>query len=93
VHDLHDLLPRSQRLLDLGAERALSHVCDELLHDVEIDVGLEEREPDLAHRTRDRLVVECAAPAQVAERGLELVRESVEHRAPVYWRPVRALSG
>ena len=40
------------------AERALAHVRDELLDDVEVDVGLEQREADLAHRARDRLLVE-----------------------------------
>ena len=65
------------------AERALAHLRDELLDDVEVDVRLEQREPDLAHRARDRLLVERAAALEVAERALELVCEGVEHRAPV----------
>jgi hypothetical protein len=64
----------------LFAEGAHADGGDELLDDAEVDVGLEQGEPDLAHRARDRLVVEHAAPAQVAERGRELVRERVEHR-------------
>ena len=73
VDDLHDLLARRQALLDVFAERQLAHLRDELLDDVEVDVCLEQREPHLAHRARDRLVVEDAAAAQVAESALELL--------------------
>ncbi len=83
MDDLHDLLARREALQHLLAERALAHAGDEVADDLEVDVGLEEREPDLAHRTRDRLLVERAALAEVAERGAELVGKSVEHRRPV----------
>ena len=56
--------PGRSRAPDLG---------DELLDDLEVDVGLEQREPDLAHRLRDRLLVEAALAAQVAEGVLELL--------------------
>jgi hypothetical protein len=46
----------------------------------EVDVRLEQREAHLAHGAGDRLLVEDAAPAQVAEGALELVAEGVEHR-------------
>ena len=62
-----------------GPERALLHGCREALRDLEVDVGLEQREADLAHRLRDRLLVEPAAAAEAAERRLELVRKRVEH--------------
>ena len=55
------------------AERALADRGDEVLDDAEVDVGLEQREADLAHRTGDRLLVEAAAAAEVAEGGLEPV--------------------
>ena len=80
VHDLHDLLAGRQALLHVLRRGALAHLRDELLDDVEVDVGLEQREPDLAHRARDRLVVERPAALEVAERALQLVRERVEHR-------------
>ena len=54
--------------------------ADEVLDDVEVDVGLEQRETDLAHRLRDRLLVERPARAEAAENGLKLVGEAVEHR-------------
>ena len=53
------------------------------LRDLEVDVGFEEREADLAHRLRDGLLVQAAAAAEVAERALELVGERVEHRSSV----------
>ena len=43
------------------AERALADARDELLDDLEVDVRLEQREADLAHRARDRLLVERSA--------------------------------
>ena len=52
---------------------ALAHAVDEVADDLEVDVGLEQREPDLAHRARDRLLVELAALAQVAEGAAEPV--------------------
>ncbi len=73
MHDLHDLLTRRDALQDLLAQCALAHLCDELLDDLEVDIGLEQREPDLAHRTRDRLFVELSTSAQVAESALEAV--------------------
>ena len=79
VDDLHDLLAGRQALEDLLAERPLTDGGDEVAHHREVDVRLEQREPDLAHRTRDRLLVELALLAQVAEGALQLVREAVEH--------------
>ena len=73
VDDLHDLLAGVEALQDVLAGRALAHLRDEVLDDLEVDVGLEQREPDLAHRLRDRLLVEAALAAEVAEGVLELV--------------------
>ncbi len=83
VDDLHDLLPRRQALEHVLAERALAHALDELLDDLEVDVRLEQREPDLAHRARDGLLVERAALADVPEGRLELVGQGFEHRQSV----------
>ena len=73
VDDLHDLLAGVEALQDVLAGRALADLRDEVLDDLEVDVGLEQREPDLAHRLRDRLLVEAALAAEVAEGVLELV--------------------
>ena len=80
MDDLHDLLARSEALEHLLAHRLLADARDEVAHDREVDVGLEEREPDLAHGAADRLFVELSLLPQVAEGALELVCEAVEHR-------------
>src|SRR5207248_2970732 len=80
VDDLHDLLAGREALGHVRADRALAHRRDKVLDDLEVDVRLEQGEPDLPHRARDRLVVEAPAAAKVAERGLQLVGERVEHR-------------
>ena len=79
MHDLHDLLARGQALQDVLAEGLLPHASDEVAHDGEVDVRLEQREPDLAHGAADRLFVELSLLAEVAEGALELVSEAVEH--------------
>ena len=81
MDDLHDLLARREALPHVLAERTLAHVRHELLHNPEVDVGLEQGEANLAHGAGDRLLVEDTAPAEVAEGALELLGESVEHRA------------
>ena len=73
MHDLHDLLAGREALQHLLAEGALAHLRHELLDDLEVDVGFEQREADLAHGTRNRLLVELAAPAEVAEGVLKPV--------------------
>jgi hypothetical protein len=71
VDQLHDLLSGVQRLEHLGAERALLHRRGELLDHLEVDVRLEQREADLAHRLVDVVLGELSARADVAEGGLE----------------------
>ena len=79
MDDLHDLLAGRQALEDLLAKRLLADARDEVADDREVDVGLEQREADLAHRTRDRLLVELSLLPEVAKGALELVCEAVEH--------------
>ena len=80
VDELHDLLARVQRLEHLGAERALLHRGGELLDDLEVDVGLEQRQADLAHGLVDVVLGQLAARADVGEGRLEAFGERVEHR-------------
>ena len=60
---------------------------DEVPHDLEVDVGLEQREADLAHRLVDGVLVEPLGAAEVAEGRLEPVGEGVEHRRKCTDRP------
>ena len=63
----------------LGAEAALLDRGRELLDDLEVDVGLEQREADLAHRRVDVVLGQRAAAADAGEGRLELLGEGVEH--------------
>jgi hypothetical protein len=73
VDDLDHGLTRVQRTDDVRAQAAFLDGRGELLDDLEVDVGLEQRQPDLAHGLRDRFVVELAALAEVAECALKPV--------------------
>ena len=79
VDDLHHLLAGLEPLEDVLAEGPLADGGDELLHDLEVDVGLEQCEADLARCARDGLLVEAGAPSEVAHGVLEAVGERVEH--------------
>ena len=79
VDDLHDLLAGREALQHLLAERPLAHAGDEVADDREVDVGLEQREADLAHRARDRLLVELAPSCGGRRARSGAVGEAVEH--------------
>ena len=83
VDDLHDLLAGRDALQHLLAERLLAHARDEVLDDVEVDVGLQQGQADLPHRARNRLFVEPPALAQIAESALEPIGKRVEHAVRV----------
>ena len=75
VHDLHDLLRRREALHDLGAERALLDVRHELAHHLEVHVGLEQRQADLAHGGVDVLGGELAVALEALHDALEALGE------------------
>ena len=79
VDDLDDLLAGRQARQHLLADGALAHGGDERLDDAEVDVGLEQGEPDLAHRAIDVFLAQRSARAQVAQGGLQFVRKRLEH--------------
>ena len=79
VHHLHDLLSRREALQDVLPERTLLDRRREVLRDLEVDVGLEQREAHLAHCLGDRLLVEPAAATEATQGALQPVGERVEH--------------
>ena len=79
VHDLHDLLARIEAFEHPLADTALTHLRGELLDDLEVDIGLEQREPDLAHRAVDVGLAQLAARANAGECLLQTIRKLVEH--------------
>ena len=78
VDDLHDLLRRVERLVDLVAERALAHLRGELLDDGQRDVGVEQGATDLADGAVDVRGRELALGAEVAEGLGEPIGEGAE---------------
>ena len=79
VDDLDDLLRGAEALGDLGALRPLLHPPDEVAGDDDVDVGLEQRHPQLATDLVDLLVGELPAAAELGEDAVEAVGEGVEH--------------
>ena len=73
VDDLDDLLGGAEGGGDLLAEGADADVLDEVGDDVEVDVGLEQGEADLAEGFGDVLVGEGALAAEGFEGALEFI--------------------
>jgi hypothetical protein len=73
VHDLDDLLPRRKLLIDLLPDRLRSDPLNEILDDLEVHVGFEQRDSDLAHRQIEMLRRQATFAAQILDYLLELV--------------------
>ena len=69
----------AQRLAQLLADAALADAGDEVLDHLEVDVGLEQRQADLAQHLVDVGFAEAAAAAEPGEDAVEPVGERVEH--------------
>ena len=67
VDDLHDHLAGRDRLDHFDADRALFHLLGEAARDIERDVGLKQRAPDLAQCGVDVRLRQRAAPGQAVE--------------------------
>src|SRR3954470_2435394 len=87
--DLDDLLAGVELADDLAPEAALLDGRGELLDDLEVDVGLEQRETDLAHGLVDVVLGQRPVGADVGERLLELLGKGVEHWIASVRRGVR----
>src|SRR5262249_19846763 len=74
VDDLDDHLAGPDRLDDGGADRLGARTVDKGAYDLERDVRLDERAPDLAHRSVDFLLREGAAAGQFVQYAGELFR-------------------
>ena len=69
--NLDDLLAGRERGRDLLADRLGLDLVDELLDDLEVDVGLEQRQANFAQRLLHVLFGERGLPAQGLERALK----------------------
>ena len=77
--DPDDLLRRRQALEHVLIDRAIADAIDERLDDLEVDVGLEQRQADLAQRRLDGLLRQAGFAPKGAEDVLQAVAERVEH--------------
>ena len=77
--DLDDLLRRRQAAEHVLPHRPVAHAVDERLDDLEVDVGFEQREPNLAQRRLDVLRRQPRLAAQRLENVLEACAEGLEH--------------
>ncbi len=93
VDDADDLLGRRDALGDFAAEALLAHRLDEVADDLEVDVGLQQRQPDLAQAGLDVLFVERLGAAEGLEDAGEPVRETFEHVASLARRGESAAVG
>jgi hypothetical protein len=79
VDDLDDLLAGRDRSEHLLADRLLGRLVDELADHRQSDVGLEQSDPDFAHRGADVGLGQRAAAAKPIEDGAKAVAQTVEH--------------
>ena len=71
ANDLDDLLDRGQALEDGLIGRLVAYPVDESLDDLEVDVGFEQREPNLAQRRFDVLLGQAHLAPQGREGALD----------------------
>ena len=67
VDDLDDLLARLERFVDFLANGALAHRFDEVLHDRQGDIRLQQGHADFSHGGFDVSFLDSAALAQAFE--------------------------
>ena len=79
VDDLDDLLPGVDAGQDVRAERPFAHARDELLDDLEVDVRLEQGEPDLAQRLVEVGLGDARLATKAACDVLEARGQGFEH--------------
>ena len=78
-HDLDDVLRRRQRPHDLGGHAALLGLGDELLDDLKVDVGLEQRHTNVAHGRGDIGLGQLTLTAQAVKCVVEAIAQGIKH--------------
>src|SRR5207244_7258627 len=79
VHSLDDGLRRGQAGRDLGAQKPGPDTLDEVLDDLEVDVGLEQCQADLAQTGVHVLRPEHAPAGDLLERRSEALAKRLKH--------------
>jgi hypothetical protein len=73
TNNLDDLLPGSEGFYDFLAQCALFHSLDEILRDLEVNIGIKESIPDLPARLFEVPFGHAALATKVPENFLQLV--------------------
>ncbi|MPM55162.1 hypothetical protein SDC9_101955 [bioreactor metagenome] len=79
VHDLDHLLPRGHALEDGFAEAVGPDLFHKFARHVDIDVGVEQGEADVAHRVGDIALAEAGLAAQPLEEIAQFVAQIIKH--------------
>ena len=79
VDDLDDLLGGRQAARQVGADALLADAPDEVLDDLEVDVGLEQGDPDLPQDLFDLALAQPTAALELAEDSLETIAQRLKH--------------
>src|SRR5439155_8597786 len=79
VDDLDDLLGRAEALGQVGADALLADARHHALDDLEVDVGLEQGQADLAQDLVDLGLAQAATAAQAPEDAIEAIGQGLEH--------------
>ena len=78
-HDLDDVLRRRERLHDLCGHAALLGLGDELLDDLKVNVGLEQRHANIAHGRSNIGLGQLALAAQAVKCVVEAIAQGIKH--------------
>jgi hypothetical protein len=73
VKNLYDLLPRRNGTQNLLTQRLVLDLGDEVFRDLIMDIGLEQRQADLAQGISDVCLRDAPMPAEILEDVLEFV--------------------
>ena len=80
---LSDLLPRRDGFEDLLADSQFGDVLDEFSRDGQRHIGLEQRDPHLAHRRGHILFAQAGGTAQLVEYAAQTIGQGIEHRLTI----------
>ena len=84
-HDLNDVLRRRERLHDLGGHTALLGLSNELLDDLKVDVGLEQRHANVAHGRSNIGLGQLTLAAQAVKCVVEAIAQGIKHWLLLSW--------
>lgn len=74
IDDLKHLLRRRETAQHFRANSLRLHPLDELTHQLQADIRLQQRQPDFAHRLIDICLGQLALPTQIGKNTLKSLR-------------------